>query len=84
MLIGIMIAVLIMSSKRLTLFHIKEVGIAGLKITAGQQAMSGQDDHLPGYNFWFAVIFTRHVNKQPEKKVFTPLHFKRTSVFFNL
>ena len=37
---------------------------SGLKITAGQRTMSGQNDDLSGQNFGSAVILTGHVNVQ--------------------
>ena len=36
--------------------------IPGLKITAGQRTMSGQNDDLSGQNFGSAVILTGHVH----------------------
>ena len=35
---------------------------SGLKITAGQRTMSGQNDDLSGQNFGSAVILTGHVH----------------------
>ena len=35
---------------------------AGLKITAGQRTMSGQNDDLSGQNFGLVVILTGHVH----------------------
>ena len=34
----------------------------GLKVTAGHQTMSGQDDYLSGQNLGLAVILTSHVH----------------------
>ena len=34
---------------------------SGLKITAGHQTMSAQDDYLSGQNLGLAVILTGHV-----------------------
>ena len=37
-----------------------DISRAGLKITAGQRTMSGQNDNLSGQNFGSAVILTGH------------------------
>ena len=58
---------------------------ADSKITASQQTISGHDKHLSGQTFGLLVILTRHVKKRLEKKyIFTPSHFKRTSIFLLL
>ena len=55
---------------------------ADCKIMAGQQTISSDDKHLSGQTFGLPVILTGHVKKGLEKKhFFTPLHFKRTSIF---
>lgn len=50
---------------------------AVLKITAGQRTPSCQDDH-----FGMPVILTWHSHKWQEKYIFTPLRFKRASIYF--
>jgi len=58
---------------------------ADSKITAVQQIISGHDKHLSGQTFGLPFILTGHVKKRLEKKyIFTPLHFKRTSIFLLL
>ena len=55
---------------------------ADSKITTSQQTVSGYDTHLSGQTFGLLVILTGHVKKRLEKKyIFTPLHFKKTSIF---
>ena len=43
-------------------FVVTDKMAAGLKITAGQRTMSGQNDDLSGQNFGSAVTLTGHVH----------------------
>ena len=53
------------------------------KIMASQQTISGQTKHLSRQTFGLSIILTGHIKKWLEKKnTFTPLCFKRTSIFF--
>ena len=53
--------------------------LVGLKITAGQRTMSGQDDHWSGQTFGLPVILTEHVHKRTpaEKSTFLPHYVSR-------
>ena len=54
--------------------------LVGLKITAGQRTMSGQDDHWSGQTFGLPVILTEHVHKRPlqkKKSTFLPHYVSR-------
>ena len=52
-----------------------EASKTGLKITAGQRTMSGQNDDLSGQNFGSAVILTGHAHdfqiNSTKKNLFT-------------
>ena len=56
--------------------------LVGLKITASQRTMSGQDDHWSGQTFGLPVILTEHVHKRPlQKKVhFYPITFPENKI----
>ena len=50
--------------------------LVGLKTTAGQRTMSGQDGQWSGQTFGLPVILTEHiVHKRPEKVHFYPVTF---------
>lgn len=53
-------------------------------ITAGQWTTSGQDDHLSRQTFGLQSSWPDMLISNRKKKIFTPVHFKRTSIFFNL
>ena len=55
---------------------------SGLKITAGQWTMSDQYDHLSTQTFTLLVILTRSGTFSGPH--FHTLHFKRTSIFFQV
>ena len=62
--------------------HKCRVYTIGLKITASQQTVSGQDDHLSWQTYSLQFILMGHIITSDEKKnIFTPLHLEEQHLF---